>query len=243
MALSHKSQAPHHRRSVRTYVRRNSSRITAAQRRALDDLWDVYGIEPADRSFDFNKLFGRIAPRILDIGSGMGSATVTMAREHPENDYLAIEVYRPGVGRLLNRLNAEGLTNVRVVCDDAVEVLEHCVQNKTLDGVCIFFPDPWPKKRHHKRRMIRASFASLLEKKLKTHGRVYIATDLDAYADEILGILDAHPGFINLAGRGSFAPRPRWRPLTKFEQRAHRLGHRIWDLVYARSDRHIDGPF
>ena len=237
MVLSRKSQAPHHRRSVRSYVRRDSARITIAQRRALENLWDVYGIDPAANSFAFNKLFDRIAPRILDIGSGMGGATVAMAREHPENDYLAIEIYRPGVGRLLNQLAAEGLTNVRVVCHDAVEVLERYVQNESLDGVCIFFPDPWPKKRHHKRRMIRASFASLLEKKLKSHGRIYIATDLDAYAKEILSIMDAHPGFTNLAGQGFFAPRPRWRPLTKFEQRAHHLGHRIWDLVYARTDK------
>ncbi|MCI0400825.1 MAG: tRNA (guanosine(46)-N7)-methyltransferase TrmB [Gammaproteobacteria bacterium] len=239
MPLSCKFQATRYERPIRSYVRRDSARITAAQRRALEDHWHIYGVEITDKLFDFDSLFGRAAPRIVDIGSGMGNATVTMARDHPENDYLAIEVYRPGVGSLLNRLVADQLTNVRVICDDALEVLERSIPNEAIDAILIFFPDPWPKRRHHKRRIIGPTAVSLLEQKLKAHGRVYLATDWEDYANEILGVMDAHPGFINLAGRGFFAPRPRWRPVTKFEQRALRLGHKVWDLVYARSNRTV----
>jgi len=207
--------------------------MTDGQRRALESLSFTYCIEPGEGVLDLGTLFGRYAPRYLEIGCGAGETLAALARQHPDNDYLGIEVYRPGVGRLLKRLAAEGLTNVRLICQDAAVVLER-LGEASLEGVYIFFPDPWPKKRHHKRRLIQPEFARILRQRLKSHGRVFIATDWEDYAEHISRVME-EAGFVNLAGQALFAPRARWRPLTRFEQRAVKEGRLIRDFVFARA--------
>ena len=207
--------------------------MTAAQRAALEREWSAYGLTVDNGPIDLAGAFGRAAPRVLEIGCGDGTALLEMARRHPENDYLGVEVYRPGLGGLLQRIAAERTTNIRLISEDVVEVLARGIPEHSLDVICIFFPDPWPKKRHHKRRLIQPSFRDLLHAKLKRHGRLFVATDWPDYAEHILDVMEGDRGFVNLAGPGMSAPRPRWRPLTKYEQRARRLGHAIRDFAYA----------
>ncbi|MGH9577613.1 MAG: tRNA (guanosine(46)-N7)-methyltransferase TrmB [Terriglobales bacterium] len=171
---------------------------------------------------------------MLEIGSGMGETTARIAAQHPENDYLAIEVHTPGVGSLLNRIVELGLANVRVIQHDAVEVLRDMIAPPALDGVHVFFPDPWPKKRHHKRRLLQAPFVTLLASRMKPGAYVHVATDWEEYAKQILEVLCAEPLLVNTAD--GFAPRPAWRPQTKFESRGLRLGHRVWDAVFRRKE-------
>ena len=193
----------------------------------------VYGVPYAPRPLDFDALFGRSAPRVLEIGFGMGETTVDIAAAHPENDYLALEVHTPGVGSLLKSIEERGLTNVRIVQHDAVEVLEQMLAPGTFDGAHIFFPDPWPKKRHHKRRLLQSPFVTLLASRLKPgSGYVHVATDWEEYAQQILEVLSAEPALCNTAS--GFAPRPDYRPLTKFEQRGLKLGHGVWDVVFRK---------
>lgn len=219
-------------RPVRSYVLRQG-RLTAAQAQALDRHWAEYGIDYSPVPLDLHQVYGRSAPKILDIGSGMGAVTISLALEHPENDYLAVEVHRPGVGRLIGQAHSANIRNIRIICHDVMDVLEHQLTVRCLDEVYIFFPDPWPKKRHHKRRLIKPGFITLLATRLKTHARIFIATDWRDMAAQILNICDAEPGLTNLAGRGYYSPRPQWRPMTKFEQRGHDLDHQVWDLDYA----------
>lgn len=207
--------------------------MTVAQRRALAELWPRYGVEIED-VIDLDQAFGRQAPRFLEIGFGMGDALAQMAGRHPERDFLGIEVYEPGVGRLLARLSREELENVRLIRGDAVEVLRSALPADSLDCVMLHFPDPWPKKRHHKRRIVQPSFVELVRTRLKHGGRFQLATDWEDYAHHMRQVLDAHQGFRSLAGPGGFAERPAERPVTKFETRGVRLGHGIWDLVYER---------
>ena len=218
-------------RQVRSYVLRQG-RITPAQRKALDDHLQTYGLTHDDHPCDPNHIFGRTAPKILEIGAGAGEFTLQAASRHPENDYLAVEVHKPGIGSLLQGIVARRLANIRVVNQDVVEVLTHLVPAASLDQVMILFPDPWPKRRHHKRRLINSGFLTLLANRMKSHARLYVATDCEDMAVEILSLCDGQPGLQNLAGRGRFAPRPVWRPLTRFEQRGRRLGHTVFDLVY-----------
>ena len=220
-------------RRVCSFVRREG-RMTAAQRRALTALWPSYGVELAAGLLDLDALFERRAPRVLEIGFGMGDALLAMAAAHPEHDYLGIEVYRPGIGRLLNRLAADAIGNVRVFSADAVEVLERCIPDAALAAVCMFFPDPWPKQRHRKRRLVQPAFATLLARKLDVGGRLYLATDWEDYAGQMLSVLGATPALCNLAGPGLYAPRPAERSLTKFELRGQCLGHGVWDLIFER---------
>lgn len=222
---------PLHFRKIRSYVLREG-RLTRGQAHALKKYWPVFGIDKSDRKLDLNRIFGRAAPKILDIGTGMGEGTVAFAKTHPENDYLAVEVHRPGIGSLFRQAAEDELSNIRVINRDIVEVLEHQIPEQSLDEVYIFFPDPWPKKKHHKRRLINSAFLSLLYPKLKSHARLYIATDWRELADYILNACDGYPGLGNLAGKGYFAPRPVWRPLTKFERRGKNLKHPTWDMVY-----------
>jgi len=219
------------RRSICSYVLRQG-RTTAAQARAHRELAPVYGIPFAAEPLDLDRAFWRAAPRVLEIGFGMGETTAAIAAAHPETDYLAIEVHTPGVGSLLNRIAALGLANVRVIQHDAVEVLERMIPSAALDGVHLFFPDPWPKKRHHKRRLVQAPFARLLAARLKPGGYVHAATDWEDYAHQILAVLAAEPALENAAD--GFAPRPESRPQTKFERRGVGLGHRVWDVVFRR---------
>lgn len=224
------------RRTVRSFVRRQG-RITSAQRRALDTLWAHYGVEAqAAAVLDLDRVFGRRAPRVLEIGFGNGDALLTLAARNPGTDYLGIEVHRPGIGHLFLGLQAAGLDNVRVLCADARQVLEHHLADDALDQVCLFFPDPWVKKRHHKRRLVQEDFVELVRRRLKPGGRLDMATDWGDYAGHMMEVLSAAPGFRNLAGPGIYAPRPDFRPPTRFEQRGQRLGHRVWDLAFQREE-------
>lgn len=191
-----------------------------------------FGIDYAPAPLDWARAFGREAPRILEIGFGMGETTARIAEENPGNDYLGVEVHGPGVGALLKRLDEHGLTNVRIVQHDAVEVVRNMIAPGSLDGIHVFFPDPWPKKRHHKRRLLQPAFVALLASRLKTGGYLHAATDWQEYADEILAVVTEAAGLHN--PHGGFAARPASRPETKFEQRGRRLGHGSWDIIVER---------
>jgi len=222
------------RRPVRTFVRRGG-RLTDGQKRALDELWPDYGIDEGGGRLDFSRLFGNDQPVILEIGFGNGAATWQMACSHPEQNFIGVEVHRPGIGRLLLALRREGLANVRVACADAVPWLRERVAPQSLDGVRIFFPDPWPKKRHHKRRMIQPDFVELLASRMKTGAILHLATDWRPYAEHMLEVMGSSPAFENLSTTGGFCPRPEWRPQTKYERRGQRLGHPVFDLVFQRN--------
>jgi tRNA (guanine-N7-)-methyltransferase len=217
-------------RAVRSFVTR-AGRITVGQERALAKLWPRFGVEFAAQPLDLEVLFGRAAHRVLEIGFGNGEHLSELARSHPECDYLGIEVHRPGVGHLLLALEAHALTNVRIVCHDAVEVLESQIPARALDEVLILFPDPWPKKRHHKRRLIQIPFVALLCERLKAGGVLRLTTDWQPYAEQMLEVLDAEPRLANVAMNERFMPRPE-RIRTRFERRGERLGHGVWDLAY-----------
>ena len=220
---------PHHR--IRSYVLRQG-RVSNAQRRAHDTLLPRYGVEYSPGPVDLDGVFGRSARRVLEIGFGMGETTAAIAAAHRDTDYLALEVHTPGVGSLLKQIDEQGLTNVRIIQHDAVDVLEHMIAEASLDGAHIFFPDPWPKKRHHKRRLIQPPLVSLLASRLKPGGYAHAATDWEEYAQQILEVFAAEPLLENTAE--GYAPRPEYRPLTKFEQRGLRLGHGVWDVVFRR---------
>lgn len=220
-------------RRIRSFVRREG-RMTDAQRRALVDLWPRYGIEAGKLPIDLRAVFGRAAPVHLEIGFGNGDALATMAASHPENNYLGIEVHRPGVGGLLRRCAAEQLENVRVMSADAKEVLEHQIAPGSLAAAYIFFPDPWPKKRHRKRRLVQPEFIALLRERMAIGGILRLATDWEDYAQQMLIVLSSDSGLENLAGAGQYAARPSERPMTRFEKRGARLGHGAWDLAFRR---------
>jgi tRNA (guanine-N7-)-methyltransferase len=219
------------RRSIRSYVLRQG-RLTPAQQRACEAFLPQFGIPYRDAPLDLDQAFGRSALKILEIGFGMGETTAGIAASHPENDYLGIEVHTPGVGSLLKRIAAAGATNVRLIRHDAVEVLSVMIPPASLDGVHIYFPDPWPKKRHHKRRLIQPPFIALLSSRMKPGAYLHVATDWEDYAKQILEVLAAELALDNTAS--GFAPRPEWRPETKFETRGLKLGHRVWDVLFHR---------
>jgi tRNA (guanine-N7-)-methyltransferase len=223
-----------HPRAIRSFVTR-AGRITPAQQRALDTLWSKYGVEYREQLLGLRALYAREAPCTLEIGFGNGENLLSLALAHPERDYLGIEVHRPGVGRLLLALEERRLANVRVICHDAVEVLERQIAPGSLGEILILFPDPWPKKRHHKRRLIQPAFVALLTRALEPGGRLHIATDWQPYALEMLAVLEGAPGLRNLAASGGFAARPPERAPTRFEQRGTRLGHEVWELAFART--------
>ena len=218
-------------RHIRSFVLRQG-RVTPAQQRACDTLLPRFGIQYASRQLDLAQAFGRGAPKVLEIGFGMGDSTAAIALAHPENDYLALEVHTPGVGNLLKLIDAQHISNIRIIRHDAVEVLRDMLGTATLDGVHIFFPDPWHKARHNKRRLIQAPFIAQLARKLKPGGYIHVATDWQDYAEQVLAVLAAEPLLENT--EENYAPRPAYRPLTKFEQRGIRLGHGVWDLVFRR---------
>jgi len=230
---SHESLVSNPRRPIRSYVLRQG-RLTAAQARAHAQLMPRYGVPYATEPLDLDRVFGRSAPRVLEIGFGMGDTTAEIAAAHPGSDYLGVEVHTPGVGSLLNRIAALGLANVRVIQHDAVEVLERMIAPGALDGVHVFFPDPWPKKRHHKRRLLQPPLVALLASRMKPGGYFHVATDWEDYASQILEVLSAEPLLANTVN--GFAPRPAYRPLTKFENRGLKLGHRVWDVIFRRGD-------
>ncbi|MDX1506002.1 MAG: tRNA (guanosine(46)-N7)-methyltransferase TrmB [Spongiibacter sp.] len=221
-------------RRIRSFVLR-TGRMTEGQRRAYDIHWPSKGLSLADGEVDFEQVFGRRAPVALEIGFGMGDSLATMARNDPDTDFVGVEVHSPGVGRLMYLIDEQGIENLRAYCDDAVEVLERCVPDQSLSRVQIYFPDPWHKKRHHKRRLVQPEFVALLAKKLRAGGVLHLATDWENYAEHMMAVMTASPDFSNTCSDGGFAPRPEYRPITKFEKRGERLGHGVWDLLFAKN--------
>ena len=219
-------------RKIQSFVRREG-RITPGQKRALAELWPKYGIS-ADTPADLDTLFGRHAPRTLEIGFGNGETLARLAEQQPEHDFIGIEVHRPGVGHLLQSLEQRGIKNVRIYNEDAVVVLEKCLPDNSIDRLLLFFPDPWHKKRHHKRRIVQPGFIKLVANKLKPGGILHMATDWEDYAEHMLAVMQASEEFSNCADSGRYSPKPGYRPVTKFELRGRRLGHGVWDLLFVR---------
>jgi tRNA (guanine-N7-)-methyltransferase len=223
------SEAPHDH--IRSFVLRQG-RVSNAQARNHEEGMPRWGIAYRAAPLDLNAVFGRAVPKILEIGCGMGETTASIAAAHPQNDYLGIEVHTPGVGSLLKEIAERELTNLRVIQHDAVEVVRDMIAPATLAGIHIFFPDPWPKKRHHKRRLIQTGFVALLASRLDHGGYIHCATDWQEYAEQMLEVLAGEPLLENTAA--GFVPRPDYRPQTKFESRGLRLGHGVWDVMFRR---------
>ena len=217
---------------IKSFIRR-IGRMTTAQRQALDTLWEKYCLNH-QQACDFAAVFGRNAPVVLEIGFGNGESLAKTAGQNPDKDYIGIEVHKPGVGNLLAQLERNDITNVRVFYHDAIDVLEHCIPAHSLSAVHLFFPDPWHKRKHHKRRIVRPSFVHLIAQKLGAGGYFHAATDWQHYAQHILKILSAANQFTNQSPTQDYCPRPDYRPLTKFEQRGLRLGHGVWDLIFKK---------
>ena len=216
---------------IRSYVLRQG-RFSRGQQRAYVELLPRFGVPFEKKEIDFEALFGRRAPVIAEVGFGMGETTAAIAAGNPDRDYLAIEVHSPGVGSLLKQMEEKGLANIRIVQHDAAEVFRDMIPRASLAGVHVFFPDPWPKKRHHKRRLLQPAFATLAAERLKPGGYLHVATDWQDYAEQALEVLGAVPALANTAE--GFAPRPESRPLTKFERRGRNLGHGVWDLLFEK---------
>ena len=221
------------RRRIRSYVLR-AGRMTPGQQRGFEQNWGRWGLQHSDGLLDFDATFGRAGPRVLEIGFGMGQSLVTMAAASPATNFVGIEVHRPGVGKLLHSMEEQGVDNIRTYCHDAVEILRDCIPPDSLDTVQIFFPDPWHKKKHNKRRLIQAPLVAHVVTRMKVGGILHLATDWEDYAEQMMAVLSAEPGLGNECGEGEFAPRPEHRPLTKFERRGERLGHGVWDLIFQR---------
>lgn len=217
---------------IRSFIRRQG-RVTPGQQLALDNLCSKYCLDP-QVNYEFSRIFGRNAPVCVEIGFGNGESLARMAAANPDIDYIGIEVHRPGVGHLMMLLDQQGLTNVRIYCHDAIDIIEHRVPDNSLFGVHLFFPDPWPKKKHHKRRIVRTDFVELLVRKLQSGGYFHAATDWQDYAESMLAVLSANNNMSNISLTEDYCQRPAYRPLTKFEQRGMRLGHGVWDLIFRR---------
>ena len=221
-------------RNIRSFVLRKG-RLTSAQQHALDELWPHYGIERGETVLDYEDHFGRSADVIVEIGFGNGESTWQMAQQEPEKDFIGIEVHEPGVGHLLMALETHEIENVRIACEDAVPFLQHRITAGSLAGVRIYFADPWPKKRHHKRRIIQPEFVAHLARCLAKGGILHLATDWQPYAEHMLEVMQASPDFLNLSPHGDYCERPEWRPYTQYEERGERLGHEVRDLLYQRT--------
>ncbi|WP_438765116.1 tRNA (guanosine(46)-N7)-methyltransferase TrmB [Kushneria sp. TE3] len=226
-------QAPH--RGIKSYVVR-SGRMTLAQRRGLEEVFPRLGLTLEQGRLDLEVLFGRRAPCVVEIGFGMGGSLLEQAQNNPETDFIGIEVHPPGVGKLLDDVDKAGLSNVRVYREDALRVLDDCLPGESIDTLQLFFPDPWPKKRHHKRRILQPAFIERVRRVLVPGGRFHMATDWQPYAEYMVETMNEAPGFETLAQDSDYVPRPDFRPLTKFETRGERLGHGVWDLIYRRCD-------
>ena len=222
-----------HHRKIRSYVRREG-RFTPAQKSAYESLWPIYGLDATVEQWDFSRVFDRQSDVFLELGFGDGRVLKRLSAQYPENDYLGIEVHRPGVGRVMRELDQMGLKNVRVASEDGMELLQNNIAAGSLAGILIFFPDPWHKKKHKKRRMIQAEFVHMAASRLKPGGILHLATDWEDYAQQMLEVLTAEPLLINTSTENTFVERPQSRPLTKYEERGLRLGHGVWDLVFCR---------
>ncbi|MFE8071284.1 tRNA (guanosine(46)-N7)-methyltransferase TrmB [Marinobacteraceae bacterium S3BR75-40.1] len=223
------------RRTIRSFALRKG-RMTEGQQKGLEWGWPRYGLSMDDGIIDPRQVFGRDAPLNLEIGFGMGLSLAEMAEKAPEQDFIGIEVHRPGVGALLKQVRDRELENVRVYCADAVDVMDLCLPEACLDRILLFFPDPWHKKRHHKRRIVQPEFVQRVRHKLRVGGLFHMATDWEQYAEHMAGVMADAEGFENTVQPGPYAPRPEDRPITKFEQRGERLGHGVWDLIYRRTN-------
>ncbi|MFT7405431.1 MAG: tRNA (guanine-N7-)-methyltransferase [Zhongshania sp.] len=222
------------RRRIKSFVLR-TGRMTDGQRRAYEINWTELGLRRSNGMQNFEATFGRVAPVVLEIGFGMGDSLAEMAGSALENDFIGVEVHTPGVGRLMYLVQDTGLTNVRTYEDDAVEVLAHCIPNDSLSRIQIYFPDPWHKLRHHKRRLIQGPFVQVLRSKLKVGGVLHLATDWQHYAEHMMAVMSDAEGYSNVAGVSQYSPRPDYRPITKFEKRGERLGHGVWDLLFTKT--------
>jgi len=220
-------------KAVRSYVIR-AGRITEGQRAAFERWWPHYGLSLHDGLLDPVAVFGRCAPLVLEVGFGMGDSLLAMAQSEPEKNFIGIEVHPPGVGRLMNAAGEAGLDNLRVYMADAMDVLEDCIPQASIDRFQVYFPDPWHKKKHHKRRLIQPPFVRRAESLLRPGGVLHLATDWEDYAEQMLEVMEASQGFGNWAEPGPYAERPAYRPRTKFEERGARLGHGVWDLLFER---------
>ncbi len=223
------------RRSIRSFVLR-AGRLTASQKTALETLWPVYGIERGTSPLDFDSLFGNSAPVTLEIGYGMGGSLAEMAQAEPHKNFVGIEVHPPGIGNLLKLIQQEKLSNLRLLDDDAVHILKHRIVDSSLERVHLYFPDPWHKKKHHKRRIVQADFVERVADKLTQNGIFHLATDWQDYAEQMVEVVQACPRFQNLSGSSQtpYVDRPKHRPVTKFEKRGIKLGHGVWDLIYKK---------
>ncbi|MBA2655740.1 MAG: tRNA (guanosine(46)-N7)-methyltransferase TrmB [Tatlockia sp.] len=221
-------------RTIKSFVMR-AGRISNRQQQGLDQSLKAYKLSLGE-AWDLAAIFGREAETVVEIGFGMGKSLLTMALQQPEVNFIGIEVHRAGLGALAADLCDHAVQNVRVVNGDAVMVFKHQLANDSLAGVQIFFPDPWPKKRHHKRRLLQTDFAKLILERVKLGGFIHCATDWQEYAEHIKVVMDSTAGLANSEAQGGFSPRPQTRPLTKFEQRGQRLGHGVWDLVYIKKN-------
>lgn len=231
VSTSEQTENKKHHRPLRSYVIR-ASRLTTAQKEALATHWSTYVIEDTSNPLDVQRTFGREAPLVVEIGFGMGDSLAMMAKANPQLNYVGIEVHKPGVGKLLHTIEAEQISNLRIYCHDAVEVLQNCIADQSLAGVQIFFPDPWHKKKHHKRRLVQPAFIEKLRHKLTTNGFIHLATDWQHYAQQMMEVMENAPGFQNTAGKNQYS-QDTGRPETKFERRGQRLGHGVWDLLFS----------
>ena len=221
---------------IRSYVVR-AGRMTEGQRNAFDTCWPFYGLSLEQGPIDAEAIFGRRAPLVVEIGFGMGDSLLQMAAAAPELDFIGIEVHPPGVGRLIAGAREQGIENLRVYLADATDVLKECIPDGSLLRLQLYFPDPWHKKKHNKRRIVQPEFVQLIRHKLGPKGILHMATDWEAYAEQMLEVLEAAEGFANTVAAEQYAPRPDYRPLTKFEKRGERLGHGVWDLLYAKREQ------
>lgn len=219
-------------RPIRSFVIR-PGRLTKGQKQALEQDWNDYGLEMPTELLDFNAIFHRANPKVLEIGYGMGKSLVEMAKQAPETDFIGVEVHTPGVGALIAFAKEQALTNLKTFNGDAIEVIKQ-IPDESIERVQLFFPDPWHKKRHNKRRIVNESFAQSIRRILKTGGHLHMATDWEPYMEHMLEVMDVAEGFTNMAGVGQTQPRPDYRPLTKFELRGERKGHGVWDLMYEK---------
>ena len=227
------TQEPIARRTIRSFVVRGG-RMTEGQQKNYEVNWAQFGLNLVDGRIDYATVFGRESDVVIEVGFGMGASLVEMAKNAPEKDFIGIEVHPPGVAKLMMLAKEEGINNLRVYCDDAIEVMANCLPEKTASAFQLFFPDPWHKKKHNKRRIVQPLFAEQVASVLKIGGVFHMATDWQPYAEHMMEVMEEQTLYDNAAGKGCYHPRPEWRPLTKFEQRGERLGHGVWDLIYSK---------
>jgi len=218
---------------VKSFVKREG-RLTKAQGKAIEDNWPTMGLSVNQGMLNLDEVFGRSAKRVLEIGFGMGKSLVEMAQNAPTTDYIGIEVHRPGIGACLASAEQAEISNLKVFEHDAVEVLDKCIADESLDRLQLFFPDPWHKTRHHKRRIVQADFVQSIRRKLKIGGEFHMATDWEPYAEHMIEVMQQATGYKNMSPTQDFVPRPEYRPITKFEVRGQKLGHGVWDIIFTR---------